>query len=206
VPVVPVETPEAQAARQELEASIAPYIPTEDEAAALEQFKREFPSEATAVEARLKSIDREINARVYKAVQKLAEQMEARMAPVESTVATSAIEAHIAALHAAHADYDAVIAKVPAWIKTLPTYAQAGAQAVYDRGTTQDVIALVNDYKRSAGVAAPTPAPAPAPKPTPPDAEDLAPVSSRRAAVTPTGTPDKNDFAAAFAEAVAAMR
>ncbi|MBK8772867.1 MAG: hypothetical protein IPM06_20890 [Rhizobiales bacterium] len=66
---------------------------------------------------------------------------------------TSAIEAHVAALHAAHSDYDAVIAKAPAWIKTLPSYAQAGAQAVYDRGTTQDVIALVNDFKKATGVA-----------------------------------------------------
>ena len=140
-------------------------------------------------------------------MQKFAEQMEARLAPVENTVTTSAIEAHVAALHAAHSDYDAVIAKVPAWIKTLPSYAQAGAQAVYDRGTTQDVIVLVNDFKKATGVATPAaPAPAPVPKPPPAGAEDLTPVGSRRVAVTPRGTPDPNDFAGAFAEAVAAMK
>ncbi|MBK8772087.1 MAG: hypothetical protein IPM06_16920 [Rhizobiales bacterium] len=95
---------------------------------------------------------------------------------------------------------------MPAWIKTLPAYAQPGAQAVYDRGTTQDVIALVNDYKRSAGITTPAaPAPTPVPKPPPAGAEDLTPVGSRRVAVTPR-LPDPNDFAGAFAGAVAAMK
>ncbi len=207
-PTEPAETPEAKAAREAFEASITPYAPTADEVAALEQFKKDFPNEALAVEARLKSVDRDINARVYQAVQNLLQHMDGRLAPVEKTVTDTAVEAHVAALHAAHADYDAVIAKVPDWIKTLPSYAQAGAQAVYDRGTTQDVIALVNDFKKATGVATPTPAPAPAPapKPAPAGADDLAPVSSRRAAVTPTGTPDPNDFAGAFAEAAAAAK
>ncbi|MDD3885160.1 MAG: hypothetical protein PHW66_09575 [Gallionella sp.] len=208
-PAAPVETPEAKAAREQFEQSISPYTPTEDEVKALAQFKIDFPNEALAVEARLKSVDRDINARVYQAVQNYATLVEGRLAPVEKTVTATAIEAHVTALHAAHADYDAVITKVPDWIKTLPSYAQAGAQAVYDQGSTQDVIALVNDYKKANPVAAPT-APAapaaPAAKPTPSGADDLTPVSSRRVAVTPTGTPDPNDFDAAWAEVSASLK
>lgn len=208
--VAPVETPEAKAAREAIEASIAPYAPTEDEVKALEQFKKDFPNESVAVEARLKSVDRDINARVYKAVQEVLQTMNGRLTPVEQTVTTSAIEAHWSALHAAHSDYDTVITKVPDWIKTLPSYAQPGAQAVFDQGTTQDVIALVNDYKKSVGIVTTPAAPAvpttPAtPKPKPEGADDLAPVSSRRVDVTPKGTPDPSDFHGAFAEAVAAM-
>ena len=203
-PPVPVETPEAKAAREEFERSIAPYTPTPEEAAALEAFKREFPGEAMAIDARLKAVDRDINARVYKAVQELFKHVDGRMAPVEQTVTTAAIEQHVAALHAAHSDYDAVITKVPAWIKTLPSYAQAGAQAVFDQGTTQEVIALVNDFKKANNMGAAAPAPAPAARPTPTGADDLAPVSSRRAAVTPKGAPDPNDFISAFNEAAAA--
>jgi 2-methylisocitrate lyase-like PEP mutase family enzyme len=158
-----------------------------------------------AIDARLKAVDREINARVYKAVQELFKHVDGRMAPVEQTVTTAAIEQHVAALHAAHSDYDAVITKVPAWIKTLPSYAQAGAQAVFDQGTTQEVIALVNDFKKANNMVAPTaPAPAPVARPTPTGADDLAPVGSRRVAVTPTGAPDPHDFLAAFNEAAAA--
>ena len=203
----PAETPEAKAAREAFEQSIAPYTPTADEAAALEAFKREFPGEAMAVEARLKSVDRDINARVYEAVRKYAAAMEQRLVPVEQTVTKSAVEQHAAALHTAHSDYDVVITKVPDWIKTLPSYAQAGAQAVYDQGTTQDVIALVNDYKKANPMTTPAPAPAaPALKPAPAGADDLTPVGSRRVAVTPTGAPDPNDFDGAFAEAAAAAK
>lgn len=208
-PAAPVETAEAKAARETFETSISPYTPTEEEVQALEQFKKEFPGEAMAVEARLKSIDRDINARVYQAVQNYARQVEARLVPVERTVTTSAIEAHVNMLHTAHADYDTVITKVPDWIKTLPSYAQAGAQAVFDQGTAQEVIALVNDYKKASGVVsapAPVTAPAPAAKPAPTGADDLAPVSQRRVAVTPTGTPDPNDFDAGFADAVRDMK
>ena len=207
-PAEPVETPEAKAAREQFEQSISPYTPTEAEVAAVAQFKIDFPNEAMAIDARLKSVDRDINARVYQAVQNYATLVEGRLAPVEKTVTATAIEAHVTALHAAHADYDAVITKVPDWIKTLPSYAQAGAQAVYDQGSTQDVIALVNDYKKATGT--PTLAPAapaaPVVKPTPSGADDLTPVSSRRVAVTPTGTPDPNDFDAAWAEVSASLK
>ena len=207
-PVAPVETPEAKAAREAFEASIAPYAPSDDETKAMEQFKKEFPNEAMAIDARLKSVDRDINARIHKAVQQLFQHVEGRLVPVEETVTKSALERHVDALHTAHADYDAVIAKVPAWIDTLPSYAQVGAKAVFEHGTTQEVIALVADYKKASGTApasAPTPAPAPAPKAPPPGADDLTPVTSRRSAVVPNGTPDPNDYAGAFAEAVAAL-
>lgn len=203
----PAETPEAKAAREAFEASIAPYTPSEDEARAMEQFKKDFPNEAVAIEARLKSVDREINARIHKAVQNLFQHVEGRLTPVEQTVTQSALEQHISALHAAHSDYDAVIGKVPAWIDTLPAYAQIGARTVFERGTTQEVIALVSDYKKATQPPAPVAAPAaaPAPKAPPPGADDLAPVSARRSAVVPNGTPDPNDYEGAFNEAVAAL-
>jgi hypothetical protein len=202
------ETPEAKAEREAFEASIAPYMPSEDEARAMEQFKKDFPNEAVAIEARLKSVDREINARIHRAVQNLFQHVEGRLTPVEQTVTQSALEQHVSALHAAHADYDAVIGKVPAWIDTLPSYAQVGARAVFERGTTQEVINLVSDYKKATQAPAPAPtapATAPAPKTPPAGADDLAPVSARRSAVVPNGAPDPNDYDGAFKEAVAAM-
>jgi hypothetical protein len=207
-PAPPVESPQAKAEREAFEASIAPYTPTAEETAAMEQFKKDFPNEAVAIEARLKSVDRDLNARIHKAVQNMLTHVDGRLDPVEATVTETALERHATAIHTAHPDYDVVIAKVPDWIKTLPAYARTGAQAVYDRGTTQEVIELVASYKQAAGVVAPAaPAPVAKPaKPAPAGADDLAPVSSQRAAVLPRGTPDPNDYAGAFAEAVASIR
>ncbi|MCR4338521.1 MAG: hypothetical protein NUW01_01395, partial [Gemmatimonadaceae bacterium] len=206
-PEPPAETPEQKVAREQIEESIKPYEPSDDEKTALAKFKEEFPGEFTAVEARLKSMDRDMNARVYKAVQSVLAQVAPRLATVEQQSDKAALNEHVTKLHAAHSDYDAVIAKVPAWINTLPSYVKAAAQAVYDAGTTEDVIALVNDYKKANNMTTPTPhsAPAvPAAKPKP-DGADLAPVSSRRPVTTPKGEADPNDFDGAFAEEAARL-
>ena len=205
----PAETPEAKTAREAFEASIKPYEPTAEEKVALEKFKADFPNEYQALDARLKSVDRDINARVYAAVQAVTKHYDPRLTSVEQTTATTAIERHFAALHTAHPDYDAVIEKVPAWIKTQPTYLQPALQAVYDSGTTQDVLALVTDFKKATGVAAPvippvvSPVVPPVVKPT--DGADLAPVKTVRVTTLPKGTPDPLDFDGAWQEAVKAL-
>jgi protein-disulfide isomerase-like protein with CxxC motif len=153
-------------------------------------------------------VDRDINARVYAAVQGVIKHMDPRLTQVEATTGQESEARHFAALHTAHPDYDTVIAAVPAWIKTQPAYLQPAMQAAYDQGTTADVTALVADYKKAAGITAVAPAPAPAPAPKPAsDAANLAPVTSRRSAAAPTkGTPDPNDFEGAWAELSAASK
>ena len=171
--------------------------------AAMEVFKKDFPNEYAAVESRFKAVNQDINARVYAAVQQVLTQI----TPLATATMENATERHFAALHTAYSDYDVVIPKVAEWIKTQPTYLQPTLQAVYDGGTTQDVMALVADYKKATGaVPAPVPAPVPVPAPAPAGVDDLTPVGTRRATPVPRGTPDPNDFDGAFAEAAAAVR
>ncbi len=204
-PAAPVETPEQKTAREAFEASIKPYEPSEEEKAALAKMKVDFPGEYVAIEARLKSVDRDINARVYAAVKDVMQQMDGRLTPVEQTVNTTSLESHKAAIHAAHADFDAVVPKVAEWIKTQPAYLQPALQAVYDQGTTEDVIALVSDYKKAAGITAAPPTPTPKPAPAAPaDAADLAPVGTKRAITGPKGAPDKLDYDGAWNDLAAA--
>jgi len=206
-PASPPETPEAKTAREAFEKSIAPYVPTAEETAAEEKMKADFPGEYAAMMSKFKMTDHDINARVHTAIVDVMKQVAPRLATVEQTSRDGAFNAHVTALHTAHADFDAVVPKVAEWIKTLPSYAQVGAQAVFNEGTTQEVIALVAEYKKANNMATPIPpAPPPAP-PAPPakpkaDGADLTPVSSRRPVTTPKGTPDMNDFDGAWAEAV----
>lgn len=209
-PEPPKETPEQKAAREAFEESLKPYEPSAEEKAALDKFAKDFPEEYAAMEARFKSTDRVINARVHQAVQAVLQHMNATVTPIAEGYTADAQERHFAALHTAHADYDAVIAKFPDWVKTQPAYVQPALQHVYNEGSTQEVIAMVADMKKAAGIvpAAPAAAPAPTPAPTPrpaSGADDLAPVGSRRVTPTPRGTPDPNDYDGAFAEAVRAM-
>lgn len=211
----PEETPEAKAAREAAEAALKPYEPTPEEAQALEQFKKDFPNEYAAVEARLKSVDRDINARVHAAVKGLVDTMTPRLAAVETTAVNAEAERHFAALRTAHPDYDQVIEKVPAWIKTQPAYLQPAMQAVYDQGTTQDVAQLVADFKKASGVvtdpgaaaaAAKAAADEAAAKKRAEEAAALAPVGTRRSAPAQSGTADKSNYDAAWAELEAATK
>ncbi|MHB8388050.1 MAG: hypothetical protein ACYDBH_00550 [Acidobacteriaceae bacterium] len=206
----PAETPEQKHAREAFEASIKPYEFSDEEKNALEQFKKDFPNEALAVEARMKAIDREINARVYAAAQGLLQQVYSDFGPIAEGVTIDAQERHFAALHAAVPDYDAVITKIPSWIDTQPEYLRAPMRQVYEGGTTQDVLALVKSYKAATSISTPTPG-APTPAPTasalpPADAADLTPTPGKRTTAAPRGAPDKNDFDGAWAELEGATR
>src|SRR3990167_10966050 len=204
----PEETPEQKTAREQFEASIKPYEPTDAEKAAMDKFAKDFPDEFAAVEAKFKSMERTFNARVYQTAQALVQHMNAAVTQLTEGFNTDAEARHFEALHAAHADYDAVVGKIPEWIKTQPTYLQAALTSTYKDGTTKEVIALLADFKKATGVVVPTTpvvvATMPAVKSKPTGVDDLTPVSSRRVATSPKGTPDPNDYEGAFAEAAAA--
>lgn len=212
------ETPEAKAAREAYEASLKPYEPTEAEVKALAQFEKDFPNEYAAMQARLKGVDREVNAKVHAALAGVMERMGSRLTAVEAVAGNTALDRHLAALHTAHADYDAVIVKVPAWIKSQPAYLQPAMQAAYDEGTTEDVIALVSDFKKATGVTTTTnddgaaekarleaARAAEAKEKARQEAAALRPVGSRRSVAGPKGEADKNDYDGAFAEVAAAF-
>jgi hypothetical protein len=208
-----VETPEKKKAREDFEASIKPYEPTEDEKAAMEEFKKEFPKEHAAVMAQFKSVNQDINARVYTAVQSVLQQVYKDIGPVKRASEAGALERHASAIYTAHKDYDAVIGLIPAWIKTVPEFDQARYQAAYDAGSTPEVIELVSRFKTATGRAADTGkaaadaaarviADAAAAKAAE-EAASLLPVTTKRTSTSPKGKADPNDFDGAWAEAVA---
>lgn len=200
-------------AEAELAEALKDYQLSEEETKALEAFKKDFPTEHVAIEARFKSLDRIVNQRVHQAVQAVLGYVYKDLAPVVQGFSSRAEEEHYAAIHKAHEDYDTVIEQVPAWIKKQPAYLQTVYQQVYDEGTAQEVIDMVARFKESTGAkpaasaTSGTPAPAtPAPKPGP-TAEDIAsglPVNAKRSTPNQKGAPSKEDFDGAFEEAAAA--
>ena len=195
------ETPEQKKQREEFETSITPYELTEAEVAAEAQSRKDFPTEWAAIDANAKRQERTFNARVYQAVQNLLQHVDGRIAPVERATTDISYDRHMAALHAAHPDYDTVVTSLPQWIKTQPALFQPALQAAYDKGSTQDVIDLVAAYKKDVPAAPTDGTPPPVVKPKPNDAADLAPVTQRRTTPNPKGTKDPNDYSGAFDEA-----
>lgn len=100
---------------------------------------------------------------------------------------------------------DDEIDKIKEWVKTQPTYLQAGMNGVIDGGTADEVIDLVGRYREATGQKQPAGEQAPAPKPqgetelsgaAKQAAEALAPVGSKRSAVQ--SPDDTSNFDAAW--------
>lgn len=217
------ETPEQKAAREQFEATIAPYEFTAEEKTALEKMKVDFPGEYAVLEARLKQTDRTMNARIHAAVVEATKNIVKVVEPVAQQTQTLAYQTHMATIRAGHTDFDTVVGKIPDWIKTQPAYLQPAMQAVYAGGDAASVVQLVSDFKKATGVVTvTTPAngktaeqlAAEATAKATQDAVDeqarkdaaaLVPVNSKRTTPTPKGAVDVNNFDAAFDEAAAAL-
>jgi len=199
------------AARKTFEESISPYEPTAEEKAAMEDFKKNFPTEHAAMESRLKAEKRVVNRQVYDAVQAAMTRVYADFTPLAQGYAADSEAAHFEKLRAAHTDYDTVVDLVPAWIKKQPAYLQTAYQSAYDGGSTQEVIDLVTRFKTDTGRVTPAVTttavvtPEPARKgATKEEIESGLPVNTRRAAPNTKGAPDANDYDGAFDEAAKA--
>ena len=194
----------AAAEKAEAEKHTAAYVQTEEEKVLEAKFKENFPDEYAATQMMLRRMRQELTAEVYKGQQSVVQQINRDVTPLKENLEKADALAHANAIRAAHSDFDTVIAKFPEWIKQQPAHLQPGLALVYDQGTTEQVISLVADMKKT--VVPPSSSGAPPAKPAPTAAElaALAPVTSGRATPSPRGAPDKDDFDGAFAEAAAA--
>lgn len=104
----------------------------------LATLREDYPTLADAMQQLVEN-------RVKEAVESMAKEIE----PLRQRVETSAIEGHFSAIRGAHSDFDTIVesGKLQEWVKTLPSYARPGAEAVLSQGTAQEVIDLLNDYK-----------------------------------------------------------
>ncbi len=105
-----------------------------------------------------------VERQVKSALNKVEGQMNKRVAPVETFMANSDRNAHLSAIKSVHPDFDNIAASpdLVNWIKALPPVARTGAIYVAERGNSDQVIALIDDFKKDKGLTkqqekAPTP-------------------------------------------------
>lgn len=137
-------------------------------------------------------------------VLKAAETIFQHVGPVVKSAEEQAQERHFAAIKEKHPDYDGYIEKgeIKDWIAELPAYKKEAYQKVYDRGTTQDMIDMVTEFRNAKGYAGGTEkkngdAPVDEKK-----INGLEAVKSRKGPISTSGkSKDPNDFSSAFSEA-----
>ena len=193
----PVETNPAAEPRRA--APQMPEVYTAEEKKFLETYEKDWPDVAKAESLRRRAEYRDIVGYVF-------QQFSQQMTPLSDAVRELSTRTHLGDLHNKVTDYDDVRDKVVDWVTTQPTYLQVAYKHVIEEGTVDEVADLITRYKQATGVK-----PAPAvpvvvtkkadtelPPATKQAAAALAPVSSKRSAIT-QGI-DPNDFGAAFSD------
>jgi len=141
------ERADLQTARDE-KAAAGKDTSAEDEA--LKAFDEDYPTISQSVDTK---IDRRLSARDAElaALKSELSELKAALQPIHEKARVSAEEAHFAAIAAAHEDAQDLIesGKLDAWVKQLPAYIRPAAISVMEKGTAQDVIDLMADYKRA---------------------------------------------------------
>lgn len=189
---------------QPKDASFEDFLDDKDKAA-LEVFKSEWSEVAAPVTA---LINAHVKAALVNQEKQILGRMEQHLAPIQQVTVQSQAAAHMAAIQAAHPDFQQVVGDLPGWIEKQPSLIQPALRQAYERGTAAEVVELLSHYKQAIGQTGAAPAqPASSAAQVQPTA---APIS--RAALAATKAPpvakrstvstsrDPNDFEAAFNE------
>ena len=81
-------------------------------------------------------------------------ELKTRVEPIQQQIFQSEADKHFSTIRAAHPDISAILdsGDLFTWINSLPPVMQNGAKYVYQYGTAQEVISLLDDYKSARGV------------------------------------------------------
>jgi len=162
----------------------------------LEAFFKEYPD----LESPFRALARkEAEALVDERLQKITPKIES----IEQRSQADDTKAHFDAIAEKHPDFSEIVesGKLEAWINAQPAFLREGLQRVAQSGSASEVIEMFDSYKR---VNTPSPQSKPKPKPTPSAsrrAQDLLAVPGSSGG-PPKDGPAKEDFDAAWEEAV----
>ena len=81
-------------------------------------------------------------------------ELKTRVEPIQQQIFQSEADKHFSTIRAADPDISAILdsGDLFTWINSLPPVMQNGAKYVYQYGTAQEVISLLDDYKSARGV------------------------------------------------------
>lgn len=87
------------------------------------------------------------------ATQLVESTLHSRLAPVEQTTQNIVSQAHFAAIEAVHPDLEEIDASpvFASWLENRPVHLKAAYEAIRERGTPAQVIAMLSEYKQAIG-------------------------------------------------------
>lgn len=148
---------DAEIARLAAAAAQAPTTPATEETQPPEEGEVSFGDYSD--EDMKKGVQAVAQSVVAKAVADINAKFEQVLAPIKAQEQTTALEAHFKALTDANPDHNEIAAGKPLqdWIESQPSFVRDHYKAVFERGTTSQVIELVSTFKKQSGYETPAP-------------------------------------------------
>lgn len=123
----------------------------EDKRGIIDKYEQEWGEVAEAEqlirEAQLQLVKQEVYSELGRA-----------LAPVFETTQTLKVNAHLDAIRQVHSDLDNIRGELTDWIETQPEFVRPAYQEVASKGSAQQVIELINQFKQSTGKTGAVPA------------------------------------------------
>lgn len=192
---------EAQKLREAKESKSKDNLPDGDEEKAIKEFIEEFPDLHKPIVALVK---RELLPLIGQLIDDRVGKIEPQVTSIKQKMETDTTAAHFAAISRAHKDWRSIVdsGALDKWINTKTSYIKGALLKVKAEGDTQEVIDMLNQYKKETGqVSDEKNNPAPAPKDD--KAQSLLAVpSSPTTPSTQNRKRDKNDFDAGWEDAL----
>jgi len=128
-----------------------PDNPQNDATDDLESFFSDYPELKDPLNAIIEKKTKGELAPVLDTLNKLQEGFDERLQPVQSYMRERAAKEHFDSISAKHPDYLDIVnsGKLDAWIKTQPIYLQKTYEEVISRGSAEEAVALLSDYKKT---------------------------------------------------------
>lgn len=127
--------------------------PTAEEAEHLKSVLEVFPDVAKALATQERILTAKFENQVAKTIKEIEARFEQRIVPAEHIVQQVARSNHEAEILKIHPDAFTVLPKVEDWVNALPQFLQNTYNAVLDRGSSADIVALYDIFKKETGSA-----------------------------------------------------
>lgn len=101
-----------------------------------------------------KAMEAYVDSRLTDTRNTISQNFEQQIQPIKNQLVLSDVQKHQMAIEAAHPDLKKILQSgdLTKWIESLPPVMKAGAQQVYQYGSSADVINLLDEYKTQRGI------------------------------------------------------
>ena len=124
---------------------------TDEEAKAVEEFRKDFPDVAKAFDAQLRALSAKYENRVAQLQEQLVSQFDERLAPVVQTIQPLTGNLFVDTITKSHADAFDILPQVEQWVEQQPAFLKAAYNQVLDKGTAKETIELLSHFKQATG-------------------------------------------------------